>query len=163
VSKKVLVGLGVVVFMGLCVALIPPLDEEPAQEESRAESGGAMASVQCIEVSRAMLNVIESGLDIAGDGGLSRGMAVKSDDYPMEAWVGDLWFIAADFRGPGMDGQHGVWGTNKANADDTGMIFAASPYAVEFSQWGDGRQTDAEIGPGKHGYEEAQECLARSR
>jgi hypothetical protein len=69
--------------------------------------------------------------------------------------------VAADIQGTGMegDGEIGVWATN--SLDGSGSIFAVDGLAKEFSDWGDGDTTDANIIQSSDGVSEAKECASR--
>jgi hypothetical protein len=74
--------------------------------------------------------VIASGLTVTGGGRLGKAAAVRSNDFKK------MWFVAAVIEGPSMDGDVGVWATNDLGGG--GMVFSASGFAKEFSDWGPG-------------------------
>jgi hypothetical protein len=54
-------------------------------------------------------------------------------------------------------GEIGTWATN--SLEDEGLIFAVDGLANEFSDWGDGRETDAQLSLADDGAEESRECV----
>ncbi len=133
-----------------------------ADEATDKSTGGSSPETQatttknkpdCEKASRKLLNAIASGLEVSGGKGrLSRGYVVKSGDFSK------VYMVAAEIDGPGLGdrGDVGVWATNSRSAD--GMIFAVDPVAQEFSDWGDGDQTDAQIDQSADGVSQAEEC-----
>jgi hypothetical protein len=110
---------------------------------------------RCEKVSSAVLNAIAEGLTVTGGGTLREGYAVKSKDF------NQVYMIAADIQGTGMEGngEIGVWATN--SLDGAGGIFAVDGVAKEFSDWGHGDTTDAHITQSSDGVAEAKECATR--
>ena len=109
---------------------------------------------RCEKVSSALLNAIAEGLTVSGGGRLRNGYAVKSKDFSK------VYMVAADIQGAGMEGNSevGVWATN--SLDIGGLIFAVDGFAQEFSDWGDGDTTDANITQSSDGVSEAKECAS---
>jgi hypothetical protein len=133
---------------------------DAADSDNRAESPQATAAPttvtgRCELVSSAVLNAIAEGLTVTGGGTLRNGYAVKSDDFSK------VYMVAADIQSTGMegDGEIGVWATN--SLDDTGLIFAVDSFAKEFSDWGHGDTTDANITASSDGVAEAKECASK--
>ena len=57
---------------------------------------------------------MERGLTVVGEGRLSNGSIVRSSNFS------NVWFLAADIQGPGMDGREmGVWATNEPGGGGT--------------------------------------------
>jgi hypothetical protein len=79
------------------------------------------------------VDAISTGL--VGGTNLSAARMVKDPERQ------NVWLIAAEINGPGIEsaGDVGVWATN--NPDDPGTIFAVDSFAGEFSSWG--RMPDA--------------------
>jgi hypothetical protein len=92
---------------------------------------------------------------VSGGGTLRNGHAVKSNDFSK------VYMVAADIQGGDMEGngEVGVWATN--SLDGTGLIFAVDGFAKEFSDWGHGDTTDANITQSSDGAAEAKECASR--
>jgi hypothetical protein len=131
-----------------------------AESNNRTQSPEAPAAPttvtgRCEKVSSAMLNAIAAGLTVDGSGTLCNGYAVKSDDFSK------VYMVAADIQGVGMEGtdEVGVWATN--SLDGSGLIFAVDGLAQEFSDWGDGDTTDANITQSSDGVSEAKECASK--
>ena len=93
-----------------------------------------------------MLSAIEQGLTVTGGGSLSNGQVVRSDDFE------NVYFVAAQIEGEGMEDSVGVWATNDPGGD--GTIFSAEGFAREFSDWGDGPG----FSPSDDGLDEARDC-----
>jgi hypothetical protein len=133
---------------------------ETAESDNRTESPQATAAPttvtgRCEKVSSALLNAIAEGLTVTGSGTLRNGYAVKSKDFSK------VYMVAADIQGAGMEGngEVGVWATNSLDA--TGLIFAVNGLAKEFSEWGHGDTTDANITLSSDGVAEAKECASK--
>jgi hypothetical protein len=133
---------------------------ETADSDNRTESPQATGPPttvpgRCEKVSNAVLNAIAKGLTVTGGGTLRNGYAVKSDDFSK------VYMVAADIEGTGMEGngEVGVWATN--SLDGTGLIFAVDGLAKEFSDWGHGDTTDANITLSSDGVDEAKECASK--
>ena len=133
---------------------------DTAESNNRTQSPQATASPttvtgRCEKVSNALLNAIAQGLTVTGGGTLRNGYAVKSDDFSK------VYMVAADIQGVGMegDGEVGVWATN--SLDGSGLILAVDGLAKEFSDWGHGDTTDANITLSSDGVSEAQECASK--
>jgi hypothetical protein len=133
---------------------------ETAERDNRTESPQATAAPttvtgRCEKVSSALLNAIAEGLTVTGGGTLRNGYAVKSKDFAK------VYMVAADIQGVGMEGDSdiGVWATN--SLDGAGLIFAVDGRAKEFSDWGHGDTTDANITQSSDGVSEAKECASR--
>ena len=90
---------------------------------------------------------------------LSDVWVTKSDDFE------NVWFVGAKLNGLGLDEDThvAVWATSLINEDGeytgTGLIFSVGGFANEFSDWGDGGSTDAEMSLSDDGAEEVQECV----
>jgi hypothetical protein len=85
---------------------------------------------------------------------LREGWAVKSKDRK------NIYYVSAELDGPGLeaDGHILTWATN--NLDEFGgMTFSVDDPTIEFSTWGDGRQTRAELGGMDHGVSESRDCV----
>jgi hypothetical protein len=146
--------------LGLLVAAACGGNDEPNQQpqakpaETTAAPTTTTPSSRCEKVSSALLNAIAEGLTVSGSGTLRSGYAVKSKDFSK------VYMVAADIQGVGMEGtdEVGVWATN--SLDGSGSIFAVDGFAQEFSDWGDGDTTDANITQSSDGVSEARECAS---
>lgn len=112
------------------------------------ESGG-----RCEPVAREVAAGIAEGLTVQGGGSLRNVQAVKSNDF------NDVWFVAADLEGAGLDGTDdiGVWATNSITR--VASIFAADSVAKEFSDWGD---AGGRFKPDDDGMAEARMCARKA-
>ena len=120
-----------------------------------APSASAPSADRCLAVSAKKLKNIAIGLTVSAGGSLTNGFAVKSNDYA------EVWFIAAVIDGPGMgNGVVGIWASNRLEAND-GLIFAIDGFADEFTDWGLGSTTDANITQNDDGAQEAAQCASK--
>lgn len=101
----------------------------------------------CEKPARLVVNAIEEGLTVNGGGNLGAAYAVRSDDFD------NVWMVAGEIKGPGLDKVIGVWATNDIRGYG-GLVFAADGIAREFSDWGSGQTS-----PADDGIDEAKECL----
>lgn len=90
---------------------------------------------------------------------LSHVWVVKSDDFA------NVWFVAGQLESDVIefeDSDVGVWAVGSITEDGeytgVGLIYAVGGYAVEFSNWGDGGRTEAQLSINDDGAEEAMEC-----
>ncbi len=112
---------------------------------------------RCIPATDAEIESISAGLVKASDGALrlSDAWAVKSNDYA------NVWIIAAYIYGAGAEMEKGVgpgvW-AHGGEQDDPRLILAVGGFAHQFSNWGTGETTDAEIRLTSDGVKEAMQC-----
>jgi hypothetical protein len=78
---------------------------------------------------------------------------VRSSDYKQ------VYFVAAELDGSGLSGSGdvAVWATN--NIRQTRAVYAVNVFARDFSDWFDGRRTQAQISLADDGAREAQQCV----
>lgn len=115
------------------------------------------ANERCIIPDQAVIDWISLGL-LPEDGTYLRHVwAVKSDDFK------NVWFVAADIEGPGMDSDDeiAIWATNaltedgKPQPDGGGAVFSVEAFAREFSDWPTG---DFSLLDDYDGMDEAKDC-----
>jgi len=110
----------------------------------------------CLAVAPDKIANIAQGLTVTGGGTLdaATARAVRSTEYDQ------VFFIAAEIDGTGMEGKGdiGVWASNSLEPGD-GLIFAVGGFATEFSDWGDGSKTDAQMSITSAGAGEAKDCV----
>ena len=125
----------------------PGTSSKPTPNESSAPSN------RCVAVSAAKLESMLP-LTAAGGGTLRNGWAVVSADYSK------VWFLAAemDFAGAEGNGEIGVWAVNDL-APYYGTIFSVNSFALEFTDWGNGPATSAQISMSDDGASEAEACV----
>lgn len=130
-----------------------PTDVPPTAEPTKEPAEEEVANSRCEPVDDALVDGISEGLTVDGGGSLRNAQAVRSGDYKK------VWFIAADIQGPGLEGSEdiGIWATNSLVGE--GLIMAVGGYATEFSDWGDGGQTDAQLSTSDDGAQEARGCV----
>jgi hypothetical protein len=114
------------------------------------------ASSRCKLVPPALTKAIESGLTVTGGGTLVHARAVKSGDFKR------VHFISAEINGPGMTGpgEIGTWAKSGPLRVGGGLILSVDSLANEFSDWGDGRKTDAHLSMDDDGAQESHDCVA---
>lgn len=98
--------------------------------------------------SQSQVEAIRFGLE----DGLTTGAtaSVKSNDFR------NIYFVAAELLGPGLDGAVGVWAMND-NADS--MIFSVDAIADEFSGYPRGSRTQAGISMADDGASEVKQYI----
>jgi len=106
------------------------------------------------KVPPALVRGIATGLEVQGGGKLRNAWAVKSEDFE------SVYFVSADVQGPGLEGDDDLatWGTNRLEVGG-GLIFPVDSAAQEFSDWGDGDTTDANLTMDDEGAELSQDCV----
>jgi hypothetical protein len=112
-------------------------------------------SSRCEKVPPGLVKAIESGLTVTGGGSLTEAWAVKSEDFKR------VYFVSADIDGPGLEGTDdiGTWAKSGPLRVGRGLILAVDAVANEFSDWGDGRTTDAQLSMSNDGAEESTDCV----
>jgi hypothetical protein len=93
-----------------------------------SQLGACAGPANCEAAPSALAAAISSGL--LGGTHLSGARMVRHPDRQ------DVWLIAAEIDGPGIDGpgEIGVWATTDPSG--SGSIFSISAFADEFSDWG---------------------------
>ena len=89
------------------------------------------------------------------DGGSVRGaQAVGSRDYE------EVWIVAADIQGPGLNGRGeiGLWATSDMTPVGAGVIFAVNGIAMGFSEWDDDIYGEV-VSPIDKGVAEVRACV----
>ncbi len=116
-------------------------------------SSAPKKDARCLDISATVQQDLIDGLT-DGTGATLRGFqAVRSKDFEQ------VFFVAAELEGPGLDGddQIGVWATNII--DTYGCRYLSiSAIAKEFSNFPDGDTTDANVTMNDDGANLATEC-----
>jgi hypothetical protein len=114
--------------------------------------GGTTSSNRCRVAPAALVSAISSGLTITGGGSLRNAKAVKSTAFEK------VWFVSANLEGSGLEGADDIatWATN--DLAGAGSIFAVDAVANEFSEWADGRTTDARFSLSGDGVQASRDC-----
>jgi hypothetical protein len=136
---------------------------EPSAGE--ATTGGETTTATTTESSRCkpvppgLKKGIEEGLNVTGGGTLANAQAVKSEDFKR------VYFISAEINGPGMEktGEIGTWAKSGTLQVGDGLILSVDGLANEFSDWGDGGKTDAQLSMDDDGAQESHDCVADSQ
>lgn len=109
---------------------------------------------RCQPASTRQIDNIRSGVkDIAINNDISSIWAVKSGDYD------NVWFVAAQITGPGINAGDaiGLWAIS-GDPTNPGLTYSVNSMANEFSSWGDGTKTSAQLSQFDDGAQEALEC-----
>jgi len=114
-------------------------------------TGNTPSVSRCENVSMDIVSNIESGLKIQGGGHLKSAKAVKSKDFE------SVYFISAELEGEGMNNSIATFATNRLG--EGGSIFSVNYVAKEFSDWGFGPDTTADITMSDDGAEESVNCV----
>lgn len=132
----------------------PTEQPEPTDVPEPTDQSIAEEANRCEPVDDALVDGISEGLTVDGGGSLRNARAVRSEDYEK------VWFVAADLQGESLEGSEdiGIWATNSLTVGE-GLIMAVGGYATEFSDWGDGGQTDAQLSINDDGAQEARGCV----
>lgn len=146
-----------VVLLGVLIAVLgdPGGDTSgPVATSSSSGSSGSQAS-RCESVPASMVAVLEDALTVQGGGAISEAAAVRSGSFER------LYFVAAEIQGAGLEGSGdvGVWASNRLKGG-AGLTFSVNAMAEEFSQFGPGGRTDANITMADDGADEAMDCLS---
>ncbi len=109
-------------------------------------------SSECIKPAAATIEAITSGLN---DGvQLTETASIRSDDFET------VWMIAGRIEGQGGVDDVAVWATNgNPESGENGLINSIDGFAQQFSDWGAGDKTDANITQSAHGVSQARTCL----
>ena len=104
-------------------------------------------------VDDALVSTIGEELTVDGGGSLRNAQAVRSSNFEQAR------FVTADIEGRGLEGREdiGIWVTNDLEAP--GSVHAVDEVGKEFSDWGDGGQTDARFSVNDDGAQEAREFV----
>lgn len=123
--------------------------------ETEATSTEQAASSRCRSVPPALVSAIETGLTVTGGGTLHNTQAVKSRDFNR------VWFISAEIDGPGLEGEGdiGTWAKSGPLAVGGGLILSIDAVAQEFSDWGHGDTTDANLTMDDDGASGSHDCV----
>lgn len=132
-------------------ATLPAATDTPIPATATPEP----VATRCQPADPALLAAIAAGLTVDGGGDLRNGWTVRSSDFEK------VYFVAAEITGAGMNGTVGLWATN--DPAGAGMIFAVDGLANEFSDWADGRKTDAAFSTFNDGAREAIDCAKSTR
>lgn len=134
----------------------PPAAETTTNEPEAAETEQAEAEEpesDCERAPRALVDQISVGLTVTGGGTLRAVRAVRSSDFER------AYFVSAEIQGDGLEGDDEIatWATNRL--DGTGLVYAVDGVASEFSDWGEGGQTDAGFSLSDDGADESRACV----
>lgn len=134
-------------------------DGDPTQAGSDAEPTATVAPTEeptqepavqsrCLEVPENLVLSIQEGLTVGAT--LANAYAVRSERFT------EVYFIAADFEGGGLDGESGIWATS--SLEGAGLILSIDAFARDFSNWPDGREIANPVTIEDDGAREAEAC-----
>ncbi len=116
-----------------------------------------VASNRCEVVPGEIAYNLEQGLTVTGGGTLRSVQAVRSNDYRR------VWFVSGDLEGSGLEGEQiATWATNSLDPSQPAGFASVNSFALEFSNWTNGPDTDAQLSMDDDGAEESQECASAS-
>lgn len=140
---------------GGTAAVTPEPTIERATVQPTATTEPTEAATRCEPADPELLALIAQRLTVAGGGDLRNGWMVRSGDF------GQVYFVAAEITGEGMEDVVGLWATNEPTKP--GLLVSVDGVANEFSDWLDGRKSDAQLSTADDGAAEAMECAEAGR
>lgn len=111
-------------------------------------------SSRCLPASPQQMEYIRAGIQgVQQSNDVLPGFAVRSNDYER------AWFVAAEITGPGIEPKQaiGLWAIN-GELDEPGIILSVNGFALEFTEYPDGSQTDAQLSVFDDGAQEVLQC-----
>lgn len=123
-------------------ALLSGCEAEPEGEVSR-----------CRNVSSAVIESAAQGIN-TDDVTIKSHNAIKSDDFD------DVFFVAVELDGPGLEGDGDIAVLSTNNSNEPGTFMAVNSVAQEFFDFPAGDSTDAKVTMSDDGAKQAEECLS---
>lgn len=123
--------------------------------EPTATAEPTLVTTRCEPADPELLALIAQRLTVQGGGDLRNGWMVRSGDFEK------VYFVAAEITGEGMEDVVGLWSTNEPT--HPGILVSVNGFANEFSDWLDGRKSDAQLSTADDGAAEAVECVKAGR
>jgi hypothetical protein len=126
---------------------------------SKKSTPSATGVARCVSVSPAAVSAIQAGLKVPGGGRLTYAWAVRSNDYKRAYFVAGFIYGSA----PGLVGTShvGLWATDSVDSAPS-AISAVNNLANTYSEWGDGRISEAHFSTSSDGAPEALACAGGS-
>ena len=140
-----IMGLGVasaVLFPSSQSGTSTPLEDIPSAPQS--------PPIACEEIGPKLLESLATSLTVQGSGTIRGARAVRSSAHA------NAYYVAAEIGGPGMKSAVGLWATNSITDPD--LLYSVNNMAITFSEWGDGRRTDAAFSASDPGARAALAC-----
>ena len=154
VAVAVLLG-ALTLACGGTAAVTPEPTIERATVQPTATTEPTEAATRCEPADPELLALIAQRLTVQGGGELRNGWMVRSGDFEK------VYFVAAEITGEGMEDVVGLWSTNEPT--HPGILVSVNGFANEFSDWLDGRKSDAQLSTADDGAAEAVECVKAGR
>jgi len=132
--------------ISLALAIVTP----DIDVDSRATA--RQTSTTCEQLSGAAVGVLADALTVNGRATVDATAAVESGS-PSNAY-----YVAARLSGPGLDDPVGIWAMD--NIRTPGAVFSVDDIANEFSEWDDGRTTEAAFSPSDPAARSAIACIS---
>lgn len=110
--------------------------------------------LRCVPASSAQIENIRVGVKgIEQNNDIKSVYAVRSNDYER------VWFVAAEITGTGIQPKQviGLWAIS-GELEQPGLTYSVNSFALQFSDWGDGTKTDAQLSEFDDGAQEAIFC-----
>jgi hypothetical protein len=140
--------IGIVAFFFICIICLAI---------TFMSGGGTSASPsdRCVPASTAQIEIIRSGIKgVDANNDIIAVWAVRSNDFSR------VWFVAAEITGAGIESKSaiGVWTIPGELEQPSAGAWSVNGMANEFSDWGDGTSTQAQMSMDDDGAKEAESC-----
>lgn len=123
-------------------------------ESAEVQTDSSELESRCVPASQAQIDRVRVGVKgVQESNDITSVYAVRSNDYER------VWFVAAEITGPGIQPKDavGLWAIS-GELDEPGLTLSVDGFAKEFSDWGDGTKTDAELSMFDDGAQDALDC-----
>lgn len=117
-----------------------------------SDGGGPAAEATCQVAPSSVVGKIA--------GGLEDGLSLRRAYYAPASRGPEWYFVAGDLEGPGLEGNDEIATFATSDLGGGGLTFAVDAVANEFTDWGDGRSTDAGFSASDAGVRVARDCVA---
>lgn len=171
--------LGAVVLVFILIGVLAPSEEESNGNEAAPQTTTATAEApatatepdaECLDVPRATVRAIASGLTTQGRGSLRSAAAARAEtDEDFRGFEMPLYLVSADIQAAGLqgDGDIATWVLTHSLVAGDGLILAVDSVAKEFSEWGAGANPGSPVEEWTSGlrddeaYDRSRSCAER--
>jgi hypothetical protein len=162
-STFILIGVLLLVCLAACMFSLTssspnPVAPAPASSTSVQNTvispTAVLNSTRCVPASAQQIDNIRTGVKgIQQSNDVKSVFAVRSKDYEK------VWFVAAEITGPSIQPKQaiGLWAIS-GDLEAPKITLSVDGFALQFSDWGDGTKTDAQLSQFDDGAQEAIEC-----
>lgn len=145
---KAAIIFGAILLVFIIIGVLAPSDEESNGNEAAPQTTTATVEepatttepdAECLDVPRATVRAIASGLTTRGRGTLRSAAAVRAEtDEDFRGVEMPVYLVSADIQAPGLqgDGDIATWVLTRSLVAGDGLILAVDSVAREFSEWG---------------------------